>query len=99
MVRQAAIDEATFRKRIGSEGTRGRRDVGVFVHRYNTNSQEALFRLARLSVDTQTSIAAVLLTWPSESAIPGDVLDKDAATYSRDYLAHILSMPTRVSAP
>jgi esterase/lipase superfamily enzyme len=91
-VRQTALDEVTFRKRIGSEAARGRRDVGVFVHGYNTNFQEALFRLAQLSADTQPDTTPVLFAWPSEAAITGYVADKDAVTYSRDYLAHVLSV-------
>ena len=91
-VRQTTIDEATFRKRIGSAAAHGRRDVGVFVHGYNTNFQEALFRLAQLSADAQPMTVPVLFAWPSEAAITGYVADKDAVTYSRDYLAHVLSM-------
>jgi len=91
-VRQTALDEATFRRRIGSETARGKRDVGVFVHGYNTNFQEALFRLAQLSADAQPTTVPVLFAWPSEAVITGYVADKDAVTYSRDYLAHVLSM-------
>jgi len=91
-VRQTALDEATFLKRIGSGAARGRRDVGVFVHGYNTNFQEALFRLAQLSADTQPDTTPVLFAWSSEAAITGYVADKDAVTYSRDYLAHVLSV-------
>ncbi|HZW46553.1 MAG TPA: alpha/beta fold hydrolase [Microvirga sp.] len=94
-VRQTVLDEATFRKRIGSRTGRGGRDVGVFVHGYNTNFQEALFRLAQLSADSQPDTVPVLFAWPSEAAITGYVADKEAVTYSRDHLAHVLSTLTR----
>src|SRR5690606_12372497 len=48
----AVLDEATFRRRVAARTGRPR-DVGVFVHGYNTNFQEALFRLAQLSADSQ----------------------------------------------
>jgi len=94
-VRQAILDEATFRKRIGGRTGRGGSDAGVFVHGYNTNFQEALFRLAQLSADSQPDTVPVLFAWPSEAAITGYVADREAVTYSRDYLAHVLSMLAR----
>ncbi len=90
-VRQTSLDEATFRKKVGRRAAQGNRDVGVFVHGYNYNFQEALFRLAQLSADTQPDTVPVLFAWPSEAAVTGYVADKDAVTYSRDYLAHVLS--------
>jgi esterase/lipase superfamily enzyme len=89
-VQQTVLDEATFRRRVGA-----RRDVGVFVHGYNTNFQEALFRLAQLSADSQPDTVPVLFAWPSEAAVTGYVADREAVTYSRDYLAHVLSMLAR----
>jgi len=59
-VRQTSVDKATFRKRIGRETVRSKRDVGVFVHGYNTKVPEALFHLAQLSADTQPNTAPVL---------------------------------------
>jgi len=93
-IRQAVLDEATFRRRVGSRAGRGH-DVGVFVHGYNTNFQEALFRLAQLSADSQPDTVPVLFAWPSEAAITGYVADREAVAYSRDYLAHVLSMLAR----
>ena len=90
-VHQTSLDEATFRKKVGSRAAQGHRDVSVFVHGYNTNFQEALFRLAQLSADMQPHSVPVLFAWPSEAAVSGYVADKDAVTYSRDYLAHVLS--------
>jgi esterase/lipase superfamily enzyme len=94
-VRQTVLDEATFHKRIANRTERRGQDVGVFVHGYNTNFQEALFRLAQLSADSQLDTTPVLFAWPSEAAVTGYVADREAVTYSRDYLAHVLSMLAR----
>ncbi|MXQ14164.1 alpha/beta hydrolase [Microvirga makkahensis] len=93
-IRQTVLDEETFRRRVGSRAGR-RHDVGVFVHGYNTSFQEALFRLAQLSADSQLDTVPVLFAWPSEAAITGYVADREGVTYSRDYLAQVLSMLTR----
>ncbi|WP_414474049.1 alpha/beta hydrolase [Microvirga sp. M2] len=95
---QTVLDEAAFRKRIGGRTGPGGRDAGVFVHGYNTNFQEALFRLAQLSADSQLDTVPVLFAWPSEAAITGYVADREAVTYSRDYLAHVLTLLARERA-
>lgn len=55
----------------------------VFVHGYNYNFQEALFRLAQLRTDSNIAGTPVLFSWPSLAALPAYVADKEAATYSR----------------
>lgn len=63
----------------------------VFVHGYNYNFQEALFRLAQLSTDSNIDGTPVLFSWPSLASLPAYVADKEAATYSRDALADLLT--------
>jgi len=68
-----------------------RKTVGIFVHGYNTNFPEALFRLAQLTVDNPDPVSHTLLfSWPSDGALSGYVADKDGATFSRDQLAALL---------
>jgi esterase/lipase superfamily enzyme len=90
-IRQAALDESEFRRRVGRAGRAGH-DVGVFVHGYNYSFQESLFRLAQLSADSTAETIPVLFAWPSEAAVTGYVADKDAVTYSRGQLAHVVTM-------
>ncbi len=66
-------------------------EVGVFVHGFNYSFQESLFRLAQMSVDSQMEGVPILFSWPSRAAVSGYVADKEAATYSRDALAGLLS--------
>jgi esterase/lipase superfamily enzyme len=87
-VRRQRLDESGFRQRVASRAKGGQ--VGVFVHGYNYNLQEAVFRLAQLGADIGDVTVPILFSWPSEAAVAGYVADRDAVTYSRDHLAHVL---------
>ncbi len=93
-VDQSALSEAEFRAAVasGPAAASGKHDVGIFVHGYNTNFQESLFRTAQLVADSGFNGMPILFAWPSEGAIRGYVADKEAATYSRDALANVLTM-------
>lgn len=90
---QEVLDRKSFEQRLSS----GRKDrkVAVFVHGFNTNFQEALFRLAQMTADADLGAQPILFAWPSEATVTGYVADKDAVTSSRDQLAELLSMLTR----
>lgn len=92
-VQQEVLDRRSFEQRISSG--RSNRKVAVFVHGYNTNFQEALFRLAQMAADSDLGAQPILFAWPSEATVTGYVADKDAVTSSRDQLAELLSMLTR----
>ncbi|RKE85732.1 alpha/beta fold hydrolase [Rhizobium sp. AG855] len=63
----------------------------VFVHGYNYNFQEALYRLAQLKTDSNVDGLPIVFSWPSYAALPAYVADKESATYSRDALANLLA--------
>ena len=66
--------------------------VLVFVHGYNTNYPEAVFRAAELATDLRTTAGAmVVFSWPSRATLTGYVADRESATYSRDYLERVLN--------
>lgn len=91
-----ALDRSDFEREVARQRGGHPPDVGVFVHGYNTNFQEALFRLAQMTADAGVKDAApILFSWPSEGSIAGYVADKDAVTYSRDQLAALLTTLTR----
>lgn len=92
VVEQHVLDETAFKNRIGLSG-KGRRkqDVMIFVHGYNNNFQEALFRHAQVTADAGFESTQILFAWPSRAQTSGYVADKDAVTYSRDYLAALLA--------
>ncbi|CAM3061004.1 alpha/beta hydrolase [Paracoccus nototheniae] len=68
----------------------GQQDVVIFVHGYNYNFPEALYRLTQMSVDSGLDDTPILFSWPSQGAIAGYVADKESVTYSRDALTDLL---------
>jgi esterase/lipase superfamily enzyme len=88
---QAILSKAAFTARI-APSRRGKRGVGVFVHGYNYNFQESLFRMAQMVADSGQDLTPVLFAWPSEASATGYVADKDSAAYSRDDLAELLTV-------
>jgi esterase/lipase superfamily enzyme len=97
-VGQEVLDKRTFVQNVARSSPRAPLKAGVFVHGFNTNFQEALFRLAQMAADADVGGAPVLFAWPSEAKLTGYVADKDAVTASRDQLADVLTMVARDSA-
>lgn len=92
-VSERLLDETQFRSAIENQRAgKLKPDVNVFVHGYNTNFQEALYRTAQLKGDSQSDAVQVLFAWPSEASVTGYVADKDAVTFSRDRLVDVLTM-------
>jgi esterase/lipase superfamily enzyme len=79
-------------RRCGDTGV----STAVFVHGYNTNFPEALFRVVQMTVDTDPRTIPVLFAWPSDASTLGYVADRDSAMYSRDYLADFLTRLTQL---
>lgn len=87
---QSVLSDASFLQAIHPAGKPSRK-IGIFVHGYNTNFPEALYRLAQIAHDSKLDATPVLFSWPSQAAVAGYVADKEAATYSRDYLAALMT--------
>ncbi len=71
-------------------------NVLVFVHGYNTNYQEAVFRMAQLKADRSYDETTVLFAWPSFGTLTGYLADRESSTYSRDYLEQVLNEIARI---
>lgn len=95
VLEERPLSESAFLDSVTASSTGTARNVTVFVHGYNQNFPQALFRLAQMSIDADLDGAAVLFAWPSQAALAGYVADKDSATYSRDYLADMLTAMAR----
>ena len=87
---QTVLSDADFRDAI-RPGKHSSNRLGIFVHGYNYNFQESLYRLAQISHDAKMDGTPILFSWPSQAAVAGYVADKESATYSRDYLAALMS--------
>jgi len=97
VVDQVVMSEADFRNAVApqSAARRKKHKIFLFVHGYNNNFQESLFRLAQLQADAQIDGVPVLFAWPSQGRVAAYAADQDAASYSRDYLVSLLTMLTR----
>lgn len=71
-----------------SAGAQG--SVLVFVHGYNTLYEEAVYRFAQIVHDSGYQGTAILFAWPSRGSAPLYLADREASTYSRDYLEQAL---------
>lgn len=91
-VEQRQLDRATFESEVSRSRGGKPPGVGVFVHGYNTNFTEAVFRIAQMAADANVDAVPILFAWPSEGSVGGYVADKEAVTFSRDQLAELLTM-------
>jgi esterase/lipase superfamily enzyme len=71
-------------------------DVLVFVHGYNTNYPESVFRFAQLVHDASApargpSRTDVLFAWPSRGELTGYLADRESVTISRNHLEATLN--------
>lgn len=89
---QRVIDKATFEREISRRRGEKKANVDVFVHGFNNNFEEALFRLVQISADRESDAVPVLFAWPSQASVTGYVADKDSVTFSRDKLAELLTI-------
>jgi len=68
----------------------GKRDAVVFVHGYNNNFVEGLYRVVQLSHDLNVGGIKVHYSWPSAGTQSGYAYDRDSATFARDGLQEML---------
>ena len=94
VVDQAVMSEADFRKTVAPQGDtrRKKHKAFVFVHGFNSNFQESLFRIAQLQADIKIDGIPILFSWPSQGQVAAYEMDKQSAGYSRDYLMALLTM-------
>ncbi len=62
----------------------------MFIHGYNTLYEEAVYWMAQIVHDSGFTGTAILFAWPSMGKAPMYVADREASTYSRDYLEQAL---------
>ena len=92
-VDRTSLDHQQFRSAIRANARSGAvdaKEVLVFVHGYNTLYQESVYRFAQIVHDTGFQGTAILFAWPSRGATSLYVADREASTYSRDYLEQLL---------
>jgi esterase/lipase superfamily enzyme len=88
----AAIDEDLAAERAP------RSSLGLFVHGYNTNFAEGLYRQAQLRHDMESHSVAVHFAWPSAAHVQDYLYDRESTVVARAPLAETIAAATRTQA-
>jgi esterase/lipase superfamily enzyme len=85
-------DEGAFNAALGRaiRSDPKNRQVVVFVHGFNNNYAEGVYRAAQLTYDLNVSSTLVHFSWPSLANPLGYIHDRDSALFSRDALTALL---------
>jgi esterase/lipase superfamily enzyme len=73
-------------------------EATIFIHGYNNNFSEGLYRIAQLSSDLDLPGVAVHYAWPSIAKPLGYVVDRDSALFARDGLVDLIDQVKRAGA-
>jgi len=90
-VEQAVLTKTEFAQRVSPRAT-GQKNVVIFVHGFNTNFQEGLFRLVQMSADARAEGTPVLFAWPSQGRVTGYSSDRETIALSSGQFADLLTM-------
>jgi esterase/lipase superfamily enzyme len=77
---------------------RGEREVTVFVHGFNTNFAEGLYRHAQMVHDFRSPGVSVSYAWPSAASVSSYGFDRESALFARDGLEKVLELLARSNA-
>lgn len=92
---------AVFVDRINAELAKrpaNQRELFIFVHGYNNNFADSVFRAAQMSYDFGIPAVTVHYSWPSAGSLGLYVYDRDSATFGRDGLAETLRLAAKTKA-
>ncbi|WP_336798886.1 alpha/beta hydrolase [Kaistia sp. MMO-174] len=82
---QPSEAKAWFKRTAGKP-----RRVLIFVHGFNTQFADSVFRFAQIVHDTDANVAPILFSWPSRGNIFDYNYDRESANYSRSELATVI---------
>ncbi len=71
---------------------KGQRKVLFFIHGYNTQFAEGLYRFAQVVDDAKSTAVPVHFSWASRGALSEYVYDNNSATSARDRLEHVFRL-------
>jgi esterase/lipase superfamily enzyme len=94
-------DEATFLAAVNASLAArppGEREVTVFVHGFNTNFAEGLYRHAQMAHDFDAPGVSVSYSWPSAGNLGSYGFDRESALFARDGLERLLHLLARSNA-
>ncbi|MBV6657629.1 MAG: alpha/beta hydrolase, partial [Devosiaceae bacterium] len=74
-----------------ADSTQGQPGAMVFVHGYNNEFLESVYRLAQIAHDIRLPGAAIQFSWASAGELSGYITDRDRALLSRYALADLIA--------
>lgn len=74
------------------------REALVFVHGFNTNFAEGLYRQAQMRYDFQLPGVSIHYSWPSAARTTSYATDREAVLQARDDLERLIDLLTRTNA-
>ena len=80
-----------FRRDLAGDLAAHGGDAVIFVHGYNNNFSEGLYRVAQFAHDLELPGAVVHYAWPSAAKPLGYVYDRDSALFARDGLEALIN--------
>lgn len=83
-------DAAGFRGALGQEIARKKGDTVIFVHGFNNNAVESIYRMAQFGHDLRIPGPLVHYAWPSRAHALGYVYDRDSAIFASRGLEQLL---------
>ena len=82
--------EALFRDDLRQQLAANGGEAVIFVHGYNNNFAEGVYRVAQFAHDLKLPGAVVHYAWPSAAEPLGYAFDRDSALFARDGLESLL---------
>ena len=74
------------------------REIFIFVHGYNNNFADSVFRNAQITYDYNIKSVSLHYAWPSGASIPLYVFDRDSALVGRRGLAETIEIAAQTNA-
>lgn len=91
-------DERSFLTTLNArlaQRPRKAREVVVFVHGFNSNFAEGLYRHAQMAHDFRSPGVALSYSWPSAGSVLAYASDRESALFARDGLEQTLNTASR----
>jgi len=91
LVGNAEVTELSqFVRRVQNAQTTSH-ETFVFVHGFNVNNAEAVYRVAQIAHDFEIPVPAMVYSWPSAGHPAANVYDRDSIVFARDGLEQVLT--------
>ncbi|WP_455477505.1 alpha/beta hydrolase [Bartonella sp. B41] len=81
-----------------AEKKNGRKEIFLFIHGYNNNFADGVFRAAQFTHDYSLNVVTVHYSWPSAGSVPLYIYDRDSANFARDGLIELLTVISETDA-